>query len=507
MYVKSRKISYYKYEQNFFHFAINICLFLCYDGCGLCAKTVFVVLVYCDLYLICLTGVVMRLRLCVLIATAAVSCTFSYYSFVSKKKDDTLSVKSYDMSSAADKVEDIAPKQMPVVVLEPVSKVYFDRHEWRRLSDKSLSIDVKKQCDLHSILKTAHIDDAQLLQIVNIVKKHAKGYFKLSPGFQVLVHSKDLVSSSEMLRPIKISVIGSKKLEIVYKNNKYEYKVLDMPAMWKPQVIAGVIGKSLHASLKAHGAGPRAIREVSNVLLSDSEIKKSIKKGEPFKVMYEVKTDHMGKVANDVKVVYASVGKLGKNKEVYRYAYGGDSIEYYDKKGNSVKRQMLKMPINGGKLTSGFGYRKHPVLHCNKMHEGVDYTAPHGTPVFAAGDGVIAYAKSHSGYGKHIEVQHNKSYSTLYAHLSKFAKDVRPGLKVAQGQLIGYVGATGLATGPHLHYEVIHNGRKVNPIKTNPMRFQTLSKKDLAKFNENIKRVDQMVAELSVSNGKNVAMN
>jgi murein DD-endopeptidase MepM/ murein hydrolase activator NlpD len=156
----------------------------------------------------------------------------------------------------------------------------------------------------------------------------------------------------------------------------------------------------------------------------------------------------------------------GEQKSLYRYEFSNGTVEYFDSQGNSIKRALLKTPINGAKLTSGYGYRQHPIYGFSKMHQGLDYGAPQGTPILAAGDGVVELVKKQSrGYGNHVQIKHNGIYSTLYAHMSKFSGKAKKGARIKQGDVIGYVGATGTATGPHLHYEVIERGKKVNPVK------------------------------------------
>jgi murein DD-endopeptidase MepM/ murein hydrolase activator NlpD len=392
-------------------------------------------------------------------------------------------------------------------VHETTNSNQYPRKGWIHTSDYDLVWDVKKSTDLVSILKTAQIDEVSLKQILDVVKKQAKDYKALGVGSQVKLQNTTSISSARLLAPRKISIISTKRLELTLnKANSYSAKIHDLPVIWQAKVLSGTIKGSLNNSLRNAGAGPNTTREVAALFSADAELQKSIRAGAPFKVMYEYQTDRNGKTAKEVKIIYASVGTGGKAKEFYRHADASKNFEYYDKKGHSVKRALLSTPINGAKITSHYGYRMHPVLHCNRMHEGLDYSAPKGTPVLAAGDGVVTYAKHQSGYGKHVEVKHNAAYSTLYAHLSRFATNLKSGTRVKQGQVIGYVGATGLASGPHLHYEVIHNGRKVNPAKTKPQKYTPLTGKELAKFKDNIRKVDQMVAELDGSSVGRVAM-
>ena len=182
---------------------------------------------------------------------------------------------------------------------------------------------------------------------------------------------------------------------------------------------------------------------------------------------------------------------------MYRHESASGGVDYYDAKGNSVKRSLLRTPINGAKISSTYGLRMHPVLGYSRMHQGLDYSAQKGTPILAAGDGNIEFMKNQArGYGKHVQIKHNANYATLYAHMSRFASNIKPGGRVKQGDVIGYVGDTGLASGPHLHYEVIENGKKVNPSKMKAPKILPLKGTELARFKENMRKTGHMVAQL-----------
>jgi murein DD-endopeptidase MepM/ murein hydrolase activator NlpD len=182
----------------------------------------------------------------------------------------------------------------------------------------------------------------------------------------------------------------------------------------------------------------------------------------------------------------------GKTITLYRFKTNDDGItDYYDEKGQSVRKSLMRTPIDGARLTSGFGKRKHPVLGYTKMHRGVDFGARTGTPIMAAGNGVVEFAARNGGYGNYVRIRHNNSYKTAYAHMSKYGKGIRKGTQVKQGQIIGYVGTTGRSTGPHLHYEVHKNGTQINPLSVKLPAGRKLEGKMLTAFNatkENIRR-------------------
>ena len=183
-------------------------------------------------------------------------------------------------------------------------------------------------------------------------------------------------------------------------------------------------------------------------------------------------------------IIYSFI-KINKNfLEYYKFKTDDGYIDYFNKKGENVKKSILKTPLDGARLSSGFGIRKHPILGYNKMHKGVDFAAPTGTPIYAGGNGIIEFAGYNGAYGKFIKIRHNNEYKTAYAHLSKFKKGISKGVRVNQGDIIGYVGSTGRSTGPHLHYEIIFQNKQINPLKLKLPSGKKLKDKELDRFIE-----------------------
>ena len=194
------------------------------------------------------------------------------------------------------------------------------------------------------------------------------------------------------------------------------------------------------------------------------DFQRDIRKNDSFQIMYEIFEDDEGKIFETGNIIFANLKLRGKNNSLYYYNKK-DYVGHYDSSGRSIQKALMKTPINGARLSSKFGMRKHPIDGCNKMHRGTDFAAPKGTPVMASGNGIIVRARWCGGGGNCIKIKHNSVYSTIYAHLSKFANGIKNGVRVKQGQTIGYVGSTGKSTGPHLHYEVVENGKKINSQK------------------------------------------
>jgi murein DD-endopeptidase MepM/ murein hydrolase activator NlpD len=196
-------------------------------------------------------------------------------------------------------------------------------------------------------------------------------------------------------------------------------------------------------------------------------------------------------------LLYARLTLSGRDLEAYRFMLPDGSVEYYDRTGKSLRKFLLRTPVDGARLSSRFGMRRHPILGYTRMHKGVDFAAPSGTPIYAAGNGKVTKAGRNGGYGNYVEIRHNGEYSTAYAHLSRFAKGMSPGQRVSQGQVIGYVGTTGRSTGPHLHFEVRRQGSQINPLKLKSVALGQLGGNDLERFKAEMARIDRMRQDLA----------
>ena len=188
---------------------------------------------------------------------------------------------------------------------------------------------------------------------------------------------------------------------------------------------------------------------------------------------------------NDIK--YASIIIDGKQLEYFKFITDDGYVDYFNREGKNVKKSILKTPLDGARISSNFGMRKHPISGFNKMHKGVDFAAPTGTPIYAGGNGIVEYVGRNGGYGKYIRIRHNNGYKTAYAHLSNYKKGISKGVRVNQGEVIGYVGSTGNSTGPHLHYEIIYQNKHINPLKLKLPSGKILKGKELEKFKEEYK--------------------
>ncbi len=222
--------------------------------------------------------------------------------------------------------------------------------------------------------------------------------------------------------------------------------------------------QSLYKSATDQRIPPSIIIEFARIYGFQVDFQRDIRKRDSFQIMYEIFKDDNGRIIETGEILFANLKLSGASNSLYFFNEEG-SKGHYDKSGKSVKKALMKTPINGARLSSPFGMRKHPIDGFNKMHKGTDFAAPMGTPIMASGDGVVKKAGWCGGGGNCVVIKHNSTYQTVYAHMSKFAKGIRSGVRVRQAQIIGYVGSTGKSTGPHLHYEVIVNGKKINSQK------------------------------------------
>ena len=244
-------------------------------------------------------------------------------------------------------------------------------------------------------------------------------------------------------------------------NKNFNEKVILTKLKKEIKYNENIILQSLYKAAVEKKIPASTIVEFARIYGFQVDFQRDIRKKDRFQIMYEVFIDEKKKVIETGNILYANLILSGENNSLYYYDSQG-SIGHYDKNGKSIQKALMKTPINGARLSSPFGMRKHPIDGFNKMHQGTDFAAPLGTPIMASGSGVIKKAGWCGGGGNCVVIKHNSTYQTIYAHMSKFAKGIRAGVRVKQGQTIGYVGSTGKSTGPHLHYEVVVNGKKVN---------------------------------------------
>ncbi len=272
----------------------------------------------------------------------------------------------------------------------------------------------------------------------------------------------------------------------------FEVKKIEAPLSKAPVRASGVITSSLYETGIELGVPASMLGEMIKVLSYDVDFQRDIKRGNKLEVVYERLQTPDGKTSGFAGLAYASLDLGDRVLSFYRYTDKNGVTDYYNEKGESLRKALLRTPINGARVSSGFGMRHHPVLGYTKMHRGVDFAAAIGTPIYAAGDGTIAFAGIKGGYGNYVQIKHTDKYATAYGHASRIAPGIKPGVRVRQGQVIAYVGSTGRSTGPHLHYEILMGGTQINPSGVKFKTGNTLAGRELASFRKNVDQVQAM---------------
>ena len=313
-----------------------------------------------------------------------------------------------------------------------------------------------------TILETYSIEKKEIIKIKNSLKKKTN-LNKLNTK-QIIKFSLD--KTDNKIKEFTFQVSNTQKIFLVRNNENDSFKEeilsikLDKKIIYKENIIL----QSLYKAATDQRIPVNTIVEFARIYGFQVDFQRDIRKQDKFQIMYEIFLNEKKEIVETGEILFANLKLSGQDNSLYYFDNQG-SEGHYDKNGKSVKKALMKTPINGARLSSPFGMRKHPIDGYNKMHRGTDFAAPMGTPIMASGDGVVKKAGWCGGGGNCVKIKHNSTYQTVYAHMSKFARGIKSGVRVKQGQTIGYVGSTGKSTGPHLHYEVIVNGKKVNSQK------------------------------------------
>ena len=341
-------------------------------------------------------------------------------------------------------------------------------------------LDVKKS------EKQIVIDTIKKEKALKLLKINQKFNFKLDnlTGKKVI----EFVIETDKKNQIVFKRIAKKKTFISKKIKKNFIKKL----VYKETVITN----SLYNSAINLGIKPNIIIEFARLYGFQVDFQRDVWKNDSFQIIYEEFINENNNVVDTGEIIFANLNLQDTDLQLYKYEYEKDKIEYFDENGKSIRKTLMKTPINGARLSSSYGKRKHPILGYTKMHTGTDFAAPTGTPIMASGDGKITKAGWCGGGGNCVKIKHNSTYQTVYAHMSKFGRGIKKGVRVKQGQIIGYVGSTGLSTGPHLHYEVIENGRKINSQKLKLPSGKILKGKARENFELERIKIDLKISEL-----------
>ena len=345
-----------------------------------------------------------------------------------------------------------------------INNIYFKKtvnHFLNKLEPrfKKITHEVKAGENFNSILEQYSIDKKEISVIEKkLTKKINLNKLKTNQKIHLTVDQ-----ANKSIKKIIFQISNKERVILTQdlEKNTYDQEIVLTKLEKKILYNENIILQSLYRSAIDKKIPASIIVEFARIYGFQVDFQRDIKKKDRFQIMYEVFVDEKNKVVETGNILFANLILTGKENSLYYFDKKG-SDGHYDKNGKSVQKALMKTPINGARLSSPFGMRKHPIDGFNKMHKGTDFAAPMGTPIMASGSGVIKKAGWCGGGGNCVVIKHNSTYQTIYAHMSKFAKGIRSGVRVKQAQIIGYVGSTGKSTGPHLHYEVIVNGKKVN---------------------------------------------
>ena len=392
-------------------------------------------------------------------------------------------------------------EQKKIHFFDTLNNIYFEKTLQtvvNNLNPKFIDIEhrVSQGESFNKILESYKIPKKEINSVRKILSKEQK-LNSIKKG-QKIIFTLDLGDSNKIIE-LYYPVSRTKKIHIVknISNNDFKYNEivtdLNKTILYKEAKIL----KSLYRAAVKQDVQPNVIVDFARIYGFQIDFQRDIRKNDTFQIMYEVFEDDEGKIFETGKILYANMILRGQQNELY-YFNKKKFEGHYDKIGKSAKKALMKTPINGARLSSSFGMRKHPILGFNKMHRGTDFAAPKGTPIMASGDGKIIRARWCGGGGNCVKIKHNTTYSTVYAHLSKFGKGIKEGVRVKQGRIIGYVGSTGMSTGPHLHYEVIENGKKINSQTLKLPSGKTLTGKNRELFE--VKRIKTNVLKSEIIN-------
>jgi len=364
----------------------------------------------------------------------------------------------------------------------------------------NLNYEIKNGDTIQKILKKLKVQNNEIQTVIDQYKKYGNPNQLLVGNIINIIIEKNLTTNKNFIVKFSVPVTKSTTIGIIRdEDNKITSQKIITKLYKKKTLAENIITKNLYSSAIEAKINPDTIIEFARIFGFEIDFQRDIRKNDYFKIIYEKYFDENGEFIKSGSILFAHMSVNGR--EISLYKFGDDkNYGYFDINGKSVEKALMKTPINGARLSSSFGMRKHPISGFTKMHQGTDFAAPMGTPIMASGTGTVTRAKWCGGGGNCIKIKHNSTYETIYAHMKSFAKGIKVGKKVRQGQIIGFVGSTGMSTGPHLHYEVIINGQKVNSQKLQLPSGKVLKGDEREKFEIHRIKTDVLIAEIIAKN-------
>ena len=394
-----------------------------------------------------------------------------------------------------------------VMPIQPKPKMFEQAGSFDGIYQKERRVIIVSPGDnFIGILTNLGMENKSATNAYNTLKKvydarnlKAGQHIELTATFDVQSKSLEALDTL-VIEPVR----GTKYILQINEYDQFEARVEQEKFAYEIKDIKGTVAGNVSASLNKAGVPYKLCGKVTQMFAHLIDFKRDVKKGDTFNVKYEVNKASDGEVVRVGDVIFASFTVNGRTHKLYRYKPRGGTADYYDEKGGAKKTGLDKKPMamRNARISSLFGYRRHPIYKTTKFHSGVDYAAPRGTAIYASGAGTIEMARYVNGYGNFIKIRHNSEYETAYGHMQKFAAGMRPGVRVKKGQIIGYVGSTGRSTGPHLHFEILRKGQRIDPLKAKVATGNDLTGNQLAEFKRIVKKVDNIKASELVSTEK-----
>jgi murein DD-endopeptidase MepM/ murein hydrolase activator NlpD len=364
---------------------------------------------------------------------------------------------------------------------------------------RNVALKINSGDTLIDLLIAQHVQEQEAHNVIAALRKAFNpGQLRVGQKIQMTLARHEQVGDKAAVQELAIKLPNLSTVELErLEDGSFSVAAVKEPTTRELRRATGKVRSSITQAAQEAGIPARTVNELIQAFAYDVDFQRDIHPGDTIEVLTQREVTKDGRVGATGQASYAKLTLRGKAHEIYRFKNTAGIDGWYDARGNSVKKSLLRTPIHAARMSSGFGMRRHPVLGYNRMHRGLDFAAGTGTPILAAGDGIIKIAGWHAGYGNYVRIQHNGTYATAYGHASRIARGIRPGVRVKQGQVIAYVGSTGMSTGAHLHYEVLQNGAQVNPAA---QRFNTavaLAGRELQQFKSQSSRTKAQFAKLN----------
>ncbi len=408
--------------------------------------------------------------------------------------------KPHTIAAAPVEAQTQTPAELPLPDMAALEQAVFNEfieEKFSRIHHRAVK--VKPGATLSKLLEKAGVDSREAASAITALSKtynprQLRAGQTLSLTLETINSAKSAKNAQFHLAgmALKPDVTRTVLLEREY-DGRFTARELNMELQTGQSRASGTIDASLYVDGLTAGADDAVIAAFAQLFAYSVDFQRGIRPGDRFDMVYEDYRDERGTSIKTGNLIFAMLAPRGKEKAFYRFKTPDGEVGYYNKDGQSAKRFLMKTPIKGARISSGFGRRRHPVLGYTRAHKGTDFAAVRGTPIMAAGNGVIERSSRYGSFGNYVRIRHSNGYKTAYAHLSKYGRGIRKGRRVSQGQIIGYVGATGRVTGAHLHYEVLKNGRQVNPMTVKVPTGRKLKPSELKLFAKEKARIDTLI--------------